>query len=75
MGSFLNSANEKFSEEMVNFWPVVESCGLEVWNRWSCSFEKVGASEKTECHLGNLVSLKDHCDFILCLPGQHNEPS
>ena len=27
MGSFLNSANEKFSEEMVNFWPVVESCG------------------------------------------------
>ena len=32
---------------------------------------KVGSSEKTECHLGNLVSLKDHCDFILCLRSQY----
>ena len=34
-----------------------------------------GTKEKTECRLGNLVTLKDHCDFILCLRGQHNEPS
>ena len=27
MGSFLYPANEKFSEEMVSVWPVVESCG------------------------------------------------
>ena len=27
MESFLYSANEKFSEGMVNFQPVVESCG------------------------------------------------
>ena len=27
MGSFLYPANEKFSEGMVNFQPVVESCG------------------------------------------------
>ena len=44
----------------------------EIW--WSCSFEKIGASEITWCHLGNLVSLTDHCDFILCLQGRHNKP-
>ena len=44
----------------------------EIW--WSCSFEKIGASEITRCHLGNLVSLTDHCDFILCLQGRHNKP-
>ena len=55
---------------------------LKGWSRnhrsgiWgSCTFEKIGASEKTACHLGNLVSLTDHCDFILCLWGWHNEPS
>ena len=32
---------------------------------------KVGTSEKTECHLGSLVNLKDHCDFILCLRSQY----
>ena len=36
-----------------------------IW--WSRSFEKIGASEITGCHLGNLVSLKDHCDlFFVC---------
>ena len=36
-----------------------------IW--WSCSFEKIGASETTACHLGNLVSLTDHCDlFFVC---------
>ena len=44
----------------------------EIW--WPCSFEKIGASEITRCHLGNLVSLTDHCDFILCLQGRHNKP-
>ena len=46
---------------------------LKGWSRsrrsgiwWSRSFEKIGASEITGCHLGNLVSLTDHCDFILC---------
>ena len=34
---------------------------------WFHSFEKLGASEITECHLGNLVSLTDHCDlFFVC---------
>ena len=49
-----------------------------IW--WSCSFEKISASEITGCHLGNLVSLTghcdfflDHCDFIHHLQGQHNE--
>ena len=45
----------------------------EIW--WSCSFEKTGTSEMTGCHVGNLVSLGDHCEFILCLQCQHNEPS
>ena len=35
-----------------------------IW--WSCSFEKISASEITGCHLGSLVSPTDHCDFILC---------
>ena len=29
----------------------------------------------TGCHLGKLVSLTDHCDFILCLQGLHNQLS
>ena len=34
---------------------------------WSRSFEKIGAREITGCHLGNLVSLTDHCDlFFVC---------
>ena len=41
---------------------------------WSRSLEKLGACGKTECHLGNLLSLKGHCDFILCLQGQRHEP-
>ena len=47
---------------------------LKGWSRsqrsgiwWSHSFETIGTSEKISCHLGNLVSLTDHCDFILCL--------
>ena len=44
-----------------------------IW--WSCSCEKIGTSEITGCHLGSLVSLIDHCDFILCFRGPHNEPS
>ena len=44
-------------------------------NWWSCSFEKISTSEITGCHLGNLVSLSDHCDFILHLQGLNNEPS
>ena len=47
---------------------------LKGWSRswrsgiwWSRSFEKIGASKIKECHLGNLVSLKDHCDlFFVC---------
>ena len=47
---------------------------LKGWSRswssgiwWSCSFEKIGANEITGCHLGNLVSLKGHCDlFFVC---------
>ena len=36
-----------------------------IW--WNRSFEKIGTSEVTGCHLGNLVSLKDHCDlFFIC---------
>ena len=36
-----------------------------IW--WSRSFEKIGTSEITGCHLGNLVSLTDHCDlFFVC---------
>ena len=36
-----------------------------IW--WSCSFEKIGASEVTGCHLGNFVRLIDHCDlFSVC---------
>ena len=49
--------------------------GKFIRGRWSHSFEKIGASGKTEWHLGNLVSLTDHSDFILSLQGQHNEPS
>ena len=45
----------------------------EIW--WSCVFEMIGTNEITGCHLGNLVSLTDHCDFILCLWGWHKEPS
>ena len=55
---------------------------LQGWSRswrsgiWgSHSFEKLGTSEITGCHLGTLVSLMDHCDFILCLQGRHKEPS
>ena len=44
-----------------------------IW--WSRSYEKIGSSEITGCHLDNLVSLTDHCDFNLCLWGQCNEPS
>ena len=33
------------------------------------------AGEIIGCHLGNLVSLTDHGDFIFCLQGQHNKPS
>ena len=51
------------------------SCSWKSGIWWSRSFEKVGTSEVTGCHLGNLVSLTDHCDFILHLKGQHNEPS
>ena len=47
---------------------------LKAWSRsqrsgiwWSRSFEKIGTSEITGCHLGNLVNLKDHCDlFFIC---------
>ena len=52
---------------------------LKGWSRsqrsgiwWSCSFEKTGTSEMTGSHLGNLVSLRDHCEFTLCLQDQHN---
>ena len=34
-----------------------------IW--WSPSFEKIGASEITGCHLGSLVSLTDDCTVIL----------
>ena len=44
-----------------------------IW--WSCSFKKISTGEITGCHLGNLVSLTDHSDFILHLQGQHNKPS
>ena len=44
---------------------------LKEWSRswrsenwWSYSFEKIGASEITWSHLGNLVSLTDHCDLF-----------
>ena len=36
------------------------------WLWWPHSFEKIGTSEKKGYHLGNLVSLKNHCDCILC---------
>ena len=42
------------------------SCSRRSGIWWSHSFEKIGASEITGCHLGNLVSLTDHCDFIFC---------
>ena len=62
MESFLYPTNEKFSEEMVH------SQRSGIW--WSHSFEKIGTSEITGCHLGNLVSLKDHCDlFFVCEVG------
>ena len=54
---------------------ILWSCSQRFGIWWSRSFEKVNASEKTECHLGNLVSLKEHCDFISCLWGQYNDPS
>ena len=41
----------------------------------SCSFEKIGAGEINRVHLGNLVSLTDHCDFILGFHGRYNKPS
>ena len=44
---------------------------LKRWSRsqrsgiwWFHSFEKIGPSEITGCHLGNLVSLKDHCGSV-----------
>ena len=47
---------------------------LQGWSRsqrsgmWmSHSFEKIGTSEITGCHLGTLFSFTDHCDFILHL--------
>ena len=47
-------------------WSHIQRSGI--W--WSCSFEKISASEITGCHLGNLVSLKDHCDlFFVCEVG------
>ena len=33
-----------------------------IW--WSRSFKKIDTSEITGCHLGNLVSLTDHCDLF-----------
>ena len=33
-----------------------------IW--WSCNFEKISTSEITGSHLGNLVSLTDHCDLL-----------
>ena len=39
------------------------SCSRRSGIWWSHSFEKIGASEITGCHLGNLVSLKDNCDL------------
>ena len=51
------------------------SCSQRSGIWWSCRSEKISASEITGCHLGNLVSLTDHCDFILHLWGQHNKPS
>lgn len=44
---------------------------LGIW--WPAAWES--ASENTACRLGSWVGLMDHCDFILCLRGQHNEPS
>ena len=77
-GSFLNLNSENFSEQMVNF----SACSWVLWSHsrrsgiwWSHSFEKIGALEKTEYCLGNVVNLKGHCELILCLRGQHNEPS
>ena len=40
------------------------SCSRRSGIWWSCSFEKIGASEITGRHLGNLVSLTDHCDLL-----------
>ena len=51
------------------------SCSRRSGIWWSCIFEMMGTNEKTGCHLGSLVSLTDHCDFVLCLQGWHNEPS
>ena len=51
------------------------SCSRRSGIWWSRSFEKIGATETTACHLGSSVGLMDHCDFILCLWGQRNEPS
>ena len=55
---------------------------LQQWSRsqrsgiwWSYRSEKISASEITGCHLGNLVSLTDHCDFIFHLQGRHNKLS
>ena len=43
------------------------SCSWRSGIWWSRSFEKVGTSEITGCHLDNLVSLTDHCDlFFVC---------
>ena len=55
MGSFLYTTNEKFSEGMVNFKPVAESCGhiargLELGG--SRSFEKVGTSGENRTSFG-----------------------
>ena len=49
----------------------LRSRGSGIW--WSHSFEKIGASEITGCHLDNLVSLKGHCDlFFVCEVGITN---
>ena len=40
------------------------SCSQRSGIWWSPSFVKIGTSAITECHLGNLVSLKDHCDLL-----------
>ena len=49
----------------------LHSRGSGIW--WSHSFEKIGASEITGCHLDNLVSLKGHCDlFFVCEVGITN---
>ena len=40
------------------------SCSRRSGIWWSRSFEKISTSGITGCHLGNLVSLKDHCGLF-----------